>query len=391
MSASATALPATAYEELRRRILAGDEAPGATVTEAAVATRFGIARPTARQAIDRLVRDGLLRRGAHRAARVPELTSTDIRDIFDSRAVIESAAVALLAGQGEIPASALAAHRALLRAEDDQWSAQADVDFHRALVAGQPSERLARMHASLMGEIELCIAHVHAHHLLRAHEGREAASGHPRRDHHRRRRRGGRPQPRPHRRRPRPARRAPRRPTVRAGRERGRSSLTPRGARNGAAPVPEARRRVRSHALQEAGVECEGAAARRSADDPRPPRDREAPDAEGGVRLRRRRGGRARSRSPAPGRRGRTSSSTRTSSTTSRRWTPRRRSSAERPPTRSRSGRSGSAGSARPRARSAGRRPRPRSASRSHSRRSGTRRSRRSPRRTPAATGISST
>ena len=48
--------------------------------------------------------------------------------------------------------------------------AKFDILFHRALVAGQPSPRLTRMHELLMGEIELCIGQVQAARLLTAAE-----------------------------------------------------------------------------------------------------------------------------------------------------------------------------------------------------------------------------
>ncbi len=164
-------MPATIYDSLRSRILDQTEPPGATLTEAAVAVRFGVARPTAKIALERLVADGLLRREAHRAARVPELSRDDIVDLFATRRLIESAALGALATAGEIPAAALAAHRALLDlARSGGAFAGQDAAFHRALVAASPSRRLARMHAGLMGEIELCIGQVQAHDLMAAAE-----------------------------------------------------------------------------------------------------------------------------------------------------------------------------------------------------------------------------
>jgi DNA-binding GntR family transcriptional regulator len=160
-------LPDAIAEALRASILNQGDAPGTTLTESAVALRFGASRPTARLAIDKLVDAGLLRREAHRAARVPELTRDDIVDLFDNRAVIESAAMASLASLGTVPAAAIAAHRALATSED---FARHDIAFHRALVAGQPSPRLTRLHELLMGEIELCIGQVQAAHLLSATE-----------------------------------------------------------------------------------------------------------------------------------------------------------------------------------------------------------------------------
>ncbi len=156
-------LPDAIADELRASILVQSIAPGETLTESAVALRFGVARPTAKIAIERLVADGLLRREAHRAARVPELTRDDVTDLFDNRALLESAAMAALATAGTIPAEALAAHRELAATDD---FADADIRFHRALVAGQPSPRLARMHALLMGEVELCIGQVQAASLI---------------------------------------------------------------------------------------------------------------------------------------------------------------------------------------------------------------------------------
>jgi DNA-binding GntR family transcriptional regulator len=170
--ATSAVLPDSIYSALRSAIISQAIAPGESVTESAVALRFGVARPTAKTAIERLVADGLLRREKHATARVPRLSRADILDLFDSRAVVESAAVASLASGGDLPAEALAAHRDLLAAAslDGSDFATHDIDFHRALVAGQPSPRLARMHALLMGEIELCIGQVQAAHLLTATE-----------------------------------------------------------------------------------------------------------------------------------------------------------------------------------------------------------------------------
>ena len=151
-------------ERLRESIVGQQDAPGSAITEAAVALRYGVARPTARLAIDRLVADGILRREAHRAARVPVLDRDEIADLYDTRAVIEAAAVATL---GSVPPAAASANLALQRTDD---FTRHDVAFHRALVAGSPSPRLTRLHDQLMGEVELCIGQVQAAHLLTATE-----------------------------------------------------------------------------------------------------------------------------------------------------------------------------------------------------------------------------
>jgi len=166
---TAAVLPGTIADALRADIIDAALAPGETVTEAAVAMRFGVARSTARLAIEKLVADGLLRREAHRAARVPELDRDDIEDLYATRAVIEGAAMRRLAEDGAVPAEALVAHRGIRAAAREGGAfAALDIAFHRALVAGQRSPRLARTHEQLMGEVELGIGQVQAHALMSA-------------------------------------------------------------------------------------------------------------------------------------------------------------------------------------------------------------------------------
>jgi DNA-binding GntR family transcriptional regulator len=160
-------VPASVAESLRADVLAVRIRPGESVTEAAVAARFGISRPTARVAIDQLVHAGLLRREPNRGARVPALSRADIVDLYDNRALVEGAALAALALHGAVPSEAVRHNRALEGAPDDSPFAADDIAFHRALVTAGPSPRLARMHESLMGEIELCIGQVQANALWR--------------------------------------------------------------------------------------------------------------------------------------------------------------------------------------------------------------------------------
>jgi DNA-binding GntR family transcriptional regulator len=162
-------LPGAIADELRADIVEARLAPGATVTEASVSERFGVARSTARTAIERLVAEGLLRREAHHAARVPELDRDDILDLYGLRGLVEGAAMRRLADAGSVPAPALDAHREIRVAARDGGSfAARDIAFHRALVGAQPSRRLARVHAQLMGEVELGIGQVQAHGLMSA-------------------------------------------------------------------------------------------------------------------------------------------------------------------------------------------------------------------------------
>lgn len=164
-----TSLPDAVYDALRTSIVTVDLGPGTLVTETAVAVQYGVARPTAKAAIERLVTEGLLSRQAHRAARVTELDRTDITDVYAARALIEEAALRGLARTSAVPPAALSAHRDLVgavAAADRPTIVRDDIAFHRALVVGHGSARLGHMHDVIMGEIELCIAQVQYHGLM---------------------------------------------------------------------------------------------------------------------------------------------------------------------------------------------------------------------------------
>lgn len=148
---------------LRERIISGAIAAGERLTEAWVTESFAVARPTAKAALERLVGQGLLRRGARKSAIVPTLTRLDIEDIYLGREVVELRVVETLASTATVPREASRALRAMERAAEDAEyleHVEADIGFHRALVAAIGSPRLQLMHETIMGESQLCIAQV---------------------------------------------------------------------------------------------------------------------------------------------------------------------------------------------------------------------------------------
>ncbi|MEU8633123.1 GntR family transcriptional regulator [Amycolatopsis sp. NPDC048633] len=150
-------------QALRQQIIRGEIAPGLRLTEAWVAGRFDVARPTAKAGLDRLCAEGVLRRGPRRSSIVPQLSAQDIVDIYFSREPVETLAVRTLAGTKSVPAGAQQALNMMrLAAEQAAHSdhTEADVAFHRALVGAVGSPRLERMHGTVMGEAQLCIAQV---------------------------------------------------------------------------------------------------------------------------------------------------------------------------------------------------------------------------------------
>jgi DNA-binding GntR family transcriptional regulator len=146
---------------LRDRILSGDIQPGTRLPELELVAQYGVARPTVREALQRLVHEGLLQRKPNHSAWVPELTPDAVSDIFFARMALELHAVQTLVESGtEVPGAREAVAQLQSVPEDAHWShvVDADLGFHRALIAAVGSARLSRLHASLEGEIRLCIA-----------------------------------------------------------------------------------------------------------------------------------------------------------------------------------------------------------------------------------------
>ncbi|WP_432563994.1 GntR family transcriptional regulator [Kineococcus sp. SYSU DK003] len=165
-------------QSVTERIVSGQIAPGEKVTEARLAGDYGVARPTARACLERLVVLGLLRRSVHKTAVVPVLGVQDIEDLFFTRQTVEGAAVAELAQRSSVPSAAEAAQVAIeaaAAAEDFRGQVAADIAFHVALVEGVGSERLRRMHELIIGEVHLTMGLHEAH---KTTSGRKVAAEH---------------------------------------------------------------------------------------------------------------------------------------------------------------------------------------------------------------------
>jgi DNA-binding GntR family transcriptional regulator len=88
-------------DELRRRIIECDYAPGHRLTEGRLADDFGVSRNPVREAIRVLEREGFLIALPRRGAVVASISAQDIEDIFDVRLSLEVLAAQLAAQRSD--------------------------------------------------------------------------------------------------------------------------------------------------------------------------------------------------------------------------------------------------------------------------------------------------
>lgn len=153
--------PAIIARTLRQAIAAGDFPPGTQLGEAALAKHLGVSRGPLREAMQRLTQEGLLVSHRNRGLFVPELSPAAVADMYLLRSSVERAAVEqiLIAGDGPACADGLDAVVARMGAlrPDSPEMLSADLEFHRVLVTAAHSERLSRVHETVIVETSMCL------------------------------------------------------------------------------------------------------------------------------------------------------------------------------------------------------------------------------------------
>ena len=148
-------LAAVVTAQLRSMVLTGRIAPGTQMNEVELATRFGTSRGPIREAVQRLVEEGLLVGEAHRGVWLRQLSRADMEDLYFARAVIERTACVRVLERG--PSAALLANLQQALADmayaldTEDWSAAAasDLRFHTLIVDAAASPLLSQMFGTL--------------------------------------------------------------------------------------------------------------------------------------------------------------------------------------------------------------------------------------------------
>jgi DNA-binding GntR family transcriptional regulator len=154
--------------QLRSAIMYGTLAPGTQLGESDLAARFAVSRGPLREAMQRLVQEGLLRGERHRGLFVIDLSASDVRDVYLARLAIERMACELImaGNRGEAVVRLSEALSALVTAAaggDRHAMSDADQAFHQTLVSCSGNSRLERMAQTLLVETRMCLTVLQKH------------------------------------------------------------------------------------------------------------------------------------------------------------------------------------------------------------------------------------
>jgi DNA-binding GntR family transcriptional regulator len=150
-------------DQLRAQIVSGAFAQGAQLGEANLAQQLNTSRGPVREALQRLMQEGLIVGVHNRGVFVKVMTEQDVTDIMLARTAIEkTASVHLLRHDQPAVLAELEAIVETMRqvAASDDWSAMIDVDmeFHRVVVDSRGSSRLSGMYRTLIMETRMSLA-----------------------------------------------------------------------------------------------------------------------------------------------------------------------------------------------------------------------------------------
>jgi phosphonate utilization transcriptional regulator len=141
-------------------ILSGELAPGAKLTEMALATRLGISRGPLREAFRMLEEAGLVRTEKNRGVFVRDIPIDEAVEIFDLRAAMEELvgrrlAEAITPAQLKEVRGMVEAMERAVKAADARGYHLLNLQFHERLVEMAGNRKLAAIYRKLIKELSL--------------------------------------------------------------------------------------------------------------------------------------------------------------------------------------------------------------------------------------------
>src|ERR1700722_1657036 len=148
------------FDRLRGDILAGRQRPGERLRYTDLCDRYATSMGVLREALLRLVEQGLVVSEAQHGFRVVPLSAVDLRELTQARYELEGLTVRLAVTNGDVDweSRLIAAHHLLVRAPQldpddperlsDAW-VTAHANFHAALLDGCANQRLKSVTATM--------------------------------------------------------------------------------------------------------------------------------------------------------------------------------------------------------------------------------------------------
>lgn len=155
-------------DQLRESIINGAFTSGDQINEARVATQLNVSRGPVREALHRLVQEGLLISRPNRGVFVREITEHDIAEVYEAREVIECAAAEIITKRADDARATVADEletylsgmQHAIAANDWTGLSRIDLDFHTKLVEAGGNTRLLRAYQTLATEALICMNHL---------------------------------------------------------------------------------------------------------------------------------------------------------------------------------------------------------------------------------------
>jgi DNA-binding GntR family transcriptional regulator len=149
--------------EIRRAIILGRLKPGDKLTETQLATSLGVSRPTVREALNQLTREGLIVQEPYRGIRVADVTKEQISDIAVARVGLDMLAIdAILAADTdrrlEIVEEGWRQFERFAFHPDPVVQHEAHLAFHRQIWAASENYLLLKLWPVTESHITLAIA-----------------------------------------------------------------------------------------------------------------------------------------------------------------------------------------------------------------------------------------
>ena len=155
-----SSLASVAQGELERMILSGELAPGAKLTEAALAARLGISRGPLREAFRMLEEAGLVSTEKNRGVTVRDIPIDEAIEIFDLRAAMEELvgrrlAESIAPAQLKEMRGMVESMERAVKAADARGYHLLNLRFHERLVDMAGNRKLVAIYRKLINELSL--------------------------------------------------------------------------------------------------------------------------------------------------------------------------------------------------------------------------------------------